>query len=110
MITISDNTVKVLRHILAARIDNADDHMTYVERCDFRDIVEYALADNYDVLKEFDYLPTEEDEKEAMCQCEKMGCPYHYQGEEDSYPCCHYDDNTLPAPCEYDTEIEEEFE
>ena len=54
----SDEILKVLRHIFDARIDNADDYSAYIAWTSARDIIEYALADNLECLKEFDYLPT----------------------------------------------------
>lgn len=36
-------------------------------------------------------------------------CGYHYQTEEDKFPCCHYSD-PWPAPCEQDDDYEEEEE
>ena len=58
---ISPRVVETLRHILDARIDNASDYATYIAWTSARDIFEYALANNFDCLKEFDYLPTVED-------------------------------------------------
>lgn len=58
---ISPRVVETLRHILDARIDNASDYTTYIAWTSARDIFEYALANNFDCLKEFDYLPTVED-------------------------------------------------
>ena len=60
-ILISAECAKVLRHILDARIDNAKDTSAYYAWTSARDIVEYALAGNYECLKEFDYLDTKED-------------------------------------------------
>lgn len=58
---ISPRIVETLRHILNARIDNASDAASYTAWTSARDIFEYALANNFDCLKEFDYLPTVED-------------------------------------------------
>lgn len=58
---ISPRVVETLRHILDARIDNASDAASYTAWTSARDIFEYALANNFDCLKEFDYLPTVED-------------------------------------------------
>ena len=58
---ISYEALKMLRHIFDARIDNADDDSAYIAWTSARDIVEYALADNLECLKEFDYLPTKEE-------------------------------------------------
>ena len=59
----SDEILKILRHIFDARIDNAQDDSAYIAWTSARDIVEYALADNIECLREFDYLPTKEDEE-----------------------------------------------
>lgn len=53
--------IELVRHILEARIDNASSPEVYVAYCNARDIFEYALADNYECLKEFDYLLTKAD-------------------------------------------------
>ena len=39
-------------------------------------------------------------------------CPYHFQTEDDRYPCCHFESLGVwdKAPCEYDDEPEEEPE
>ena len=58
---ISPRVVETLRHILDARIDNASDAASYTAWTSARDIFEYALVNNFDCLKEFDYLPTVED-------------------------------------------------
>lgn len=58
---ISPRVVETLRHILDARIDNASDAASYTAWTSARDIFEYALANNFECLKEFDYLPTMED-------------------------------------------------
>lgn len=62
----SEEILKVLRHIFDARIDNADDYSAYIAWTSARDIVEYALANNLECLKEFDYLPTKEDEEVSI--------------------------------------------
>ena len=59
-ILISAECAKVLRHIFDARIDNCNAE-NYIAWTSARDIVEYALAGNYECLKEFDYLNTKED-------------------------------------------------
>ena len=56
-----EEVVKILRHIFDARIDNANDHSAYMAWTSARDIVEYALANNIECLKEFDYLLTKEE-------------------------------------------------
>lgn len=58
---ISPRVVETLRHILDARIDNANDASAYIDWTSARDIVEYALANNLEGLSQFDYLPTVED-------------------------------------------------
>lgn len=57
---ISERVVQTLRHILDARIDNSTAE-NYIAWTSARDIVEYALTNNYECLKEFDYLDTMED-------------------------------------------------
>lgn len=54
----TDETLRVLRHIFDARIDNATDQSSYLAWTSARDVVEYALADNLDCLAQFDYLET----------------------------------------------------
>lgn len=56
----SNEAIEILRHIFDARIDNADAE-TYIAWTSARDIVEYALADNIECLRQFDYLPTKEE-------------------------------------------------
>lgn len=58
---ISERCVQTLRHILTARIDHAQSQDAYIAWTSARDIFEYALANNYDCLKEYDYLLTYED-------------------------------------------------
>lgn len=60
MYTISSEIVDTLRHIFDARIDHCSAE-NYIAWTTARDIVEYALAGNYECLKEFDYLATFED-------------------------------------------------
>ena len=59
-IRINSACVQTLRHIFDARIDHCD-AATYGAWTTARDIVEYALANNFECLKEFDYLMTRED-------------------------------------------------
>lgn len=54
----SEEIIEILRHIFNARIDHASDNSAYIAWTSARDIVEYALADNIECLKEYDYLPT----------------------------------------------------
>lgn len=58
---ISAECVEILRHIFDARIDNALTHEAYIAWTSARDIVEYALADNLECLRQFDYLETKGD-------------------------------------------------
>jgi len=57
----TDEMIRMVRHILEARIDHASSPEAYVAYCNARDIFEYALAENYECLKEFDYLLTNAD-------------------------------------------------
>lgn len=54
----------MMRHIFDARIDNADSTDEYWAWCSAREVVEYALANNYECLAQYDYLQTQE-EKES---------------------------------------------
>lgn len=60
----TNETIKILLHIIDARIDNAEDHALYVALCSIRDIMEYAIADNIECLRQFDYLLTKEEQDE----------------------------------------------
>lgn len=60
MYTLSPKIVDTLRHIFNARIDHCS-FENYIAWTTARDILEYALAGNYECLKEFDYLDTWED-------------------------------------------------
>ena len=57
----TDEMIRMVRHILEARIDNASSPEAYVAYCNARDIFEYALAENYECLNEYDYLLTNAD-------------------------------------------------
>ena len=57
----TDEMIRMVRHILEARIDHASSSEAYVAYCNARDIFEYALAENYECLKEYDYLLTNAD-------------------------------------------------
>lgn len=57
----TNEAIKILRHIFDARIDNAADSSAYTAWTSARDIFEYALADNIECLRQFDYLETKED-------------------------------------------------
>lgn len=48
-----DETIELLREILDERIDTAHNMGAYLAWCTARDIIEYALADNIECLKEF---------------------------------------------------------
>lgn len=41
-----------------------------------------------------------------MNECDSINCGYWYKGEDDDFPCCHFEGCT--APCEYEDEYEEE--
>ena len=59
----TDETLRVLRHIFDARIDHAIDAIdaySYIAWTSARDMVEYALAVNLVCLVQFDYLETKE--------------------------------------------------
>jgi hypothetical protein len=56
---ISSEVVDTLIHILNARIDNCSQE-NYIAWTTAKDIVEYALANNLDALKEYDYLEEKE--------------------------------------------------
>ena len=60
----TDETLRVLRHIFDARIDNVTNISSYLAWTSARDIIEYALADNLDCLAQFDYLETKEEQKQ----------------------------------------------
>lgn len=51
----TDETLRVLRHIFDIRIDHATNGTSA------RDILEYALVDYLECLVQFDYLETEEE-------------------------------------------------
>lgn len=59
---VSEETVKLMREILDARIDNATDHGSYVDWCTARDLFEYSLVNNTECLREFNYLPIDREE------------------------------------------------
>ena len=65
-------TTKTLRHIFDARIYNADSNDSYHAWLMAKILFEYAIVDNIDCLKEFDYLLTEE-ETEEMKKIEETG-------------------------------------
>ena len=60
-----EEIIKTVRHIFDARIDNASGAEAYIAWCAARDIFEYALAENYECLTQFDDLLTKE-EKDAL--------------------------------------------
>ena len=59
----TDETLRVMRHIFDARIDNVTNINSYLAWTSARDIVEYALADNLECLTQFDYLETKGEQK-----------------------------------------------
>lgn len=68
--TIDQETVDIVRHILAARIDHSTKVSQYMAYHNARDIFEYALVGNKEALHEWDYLLTKED-----CGAEKSKNP-----------------------------------
>ena len=60
MYEISPEAVDIMRHIFDAKIDNSTDE-AYQVWCTARDIFEYALAGNLEVLAQFDYMQTAEE-------------------------------------------------
>ena len=42
-----------------------------------------------------------------MSYCDTINCGYYWREEGEAYPCCHYNDESYPAPCEYEDESEE---
>lgn len=52
----------IMWHILDARIDNSKSLDEYFVLCTIRDCFGYAVADNLECLREFDYLPTAEED------------------------------------------------
>lgn len=59
------NVIEMVRHILTARIDHADNTDVYIAYCNARDIFEYYLAGNIEALRQYDYLLTKEDIEEG---------------------------------------------
>ena len=70
---VSEETVKLMREILDARIDNASDHGSYVDWCTARDLFEYSLVNNTECLREFNYLSIDRAETE-LCESEFGEC------------------------------------
>ena len=62
----SKEAIEIMRHIFDARIDNSRSIDIYQAWCNARDVVEYALANDIDVLKQFDYLETAEEREQNM--------------------------------------------
>ena len=52
---------KILLHILTARVDNAKSSLEYHIWSTCLQIVKYALNEDYECLRQFDYLKTIED-------------------------------------------------
>ena len=71
----TDETLRVLRHIFDARIDNVTNINSYLAWTCARDIVEYALADNLECLAQFDYLETKEEQKQWTLLYKVSICP-----------------------------------
>ena len=71
----TDETLRVLRHIFDARIDNVTNINSYLAWTSARDIVEYALADNLDCLAQFDYLETKEEQNSGHFYTKCPFCP-----------------------------------
>lgn len=61
--SMSKEAIEIMRHIFDVRIDNSRSVDVYQAWCSARDVVEYALANDIDVLKQFDYLETAEERK-----------------------------------------------
>ena len=57
----TDQIVKMVRHIMDARIDHANSAEAYTAWTSARDIFEYALAEDVEGLRQWDYLLTRED-------------------------------------------------
>lgn len=57
----TDETLRVLRHIFDTRINHANNADSYMAWTSARDILEYALVDYLECLVQFDYLETEEE-------------------------------------------------
>ncbi len=56
--------IELVHHIFQARVDLAKNHKDFARAIAYQnaiDIFDYALAENYECLKEFDYLMTNED-------------------------------------------------
>jgi len=62
---LDQETVDLVRHILTARIDHASNRGLYIAYHNARDIFEYAIAENKEALKEWDYLLTDDDVKKG---------------------------------------------
>ena len=59
----NEETIKLVMHILEARVDHAMGTDSYIAWTSARDIFTYALTNNIDCLNQFDYLPTLEEMK-----------------------------------------------
>lgn len=59
-----EESIKILRHILNARIDNAESRDSCFMWRNVKNLLEYALEDNIEVLRQFDYLLTNEEKQE----------------------------------------------
>lgn len=57
----TDETLRILRHIFDARINHANNADSYTARTSAHDIIEYALVDYLECLVQFDDWETEEE-------------------------------------------------
>lgn len=62
MVTITNENLSILRHIFDARIDKSNDD-AYIAWSSARDVFEYAIANNTEALRNYDYLTTTEEDK-----------------------------------------------
>lgn len=61
----NETIINTLRHIFIARIDNSSSQDEYITWCNALDIVEYALAENLECLRQYDYLETKDDREKS---------------------------------------------
>lgn len=62
-VTMSAETIAIVRHILQARIDHAQKPSAIIAYKNALDIFNYALENNLECLYQWDYLLTKEDAK-----------------------------------------------
>ena len=60
-VTVSAETIELVRHILQARIDHSQKPSTIIAYKNALHIFNYALENNLECLSVWDYLPTKED-------------------------------------------------